>query len=72
MGKPSGGYSHSAGGFLHGNYDPPMSFGDAGERLTGKRVCICVGAGGVGKTSISAALAVGLAARRPVTLAVKP
>ena len=40
-----------------------MSFGDAGERLTGKRVCICVGAGGVGKTSISAALAVGLAAR---------
>jgi anion-transporting ArsA/GET3 family ATPase len=63
VGKPSGGYSHTAGGFLHGNYDPPMSFGDAGERLKGKRVCICVGAGGVGKTSISAALAVGLAAR---------
>jgi anion-transporting ArsA/GET3 family ATPase len=40
-----------------------MSFGGAGERLKGKRVCICVGAGGVGKTSISAALAVGLAAR---------
>jgi anion-transporting ArsA/GET3 family ATPase len=40
-----------------------MSCGDAGERLKGKRVCICVGAGGVGKTSISAALAVGLAAR---------
>jgi anion-transporting ArsA/GET3 family ATPase len=40
-----------------------MSFGGAAERLNGKRVCICVGAGGVGKTSISAALAVGLAAR---------
>ena len=34
-----------------------------GDRLRGKRVCICLGAGGVGKTSISAALALGLAAR---------
>jgi len=33
------------------------------KRLAGKRVCVCVGAGGVGKTTISAALAVGLAAR---------
>lgn len=33
------------------------------ERLSGKRVCICVGAGGVGKTTTSAALALGLAAR---------
>jgi anion-transporting ArsA/GET3 family ATPase len=33
------------------------------ERLEGKRICICAGAGGVGKTSISAALALGLAAR---------
>ncbi len=38
--------------------------GQAGvpERLHGKHVCICVGAGGVGKTTISAALALGLAA----------
>jgi anion-transporting ArsA/GET3 family ATPase len=33
------------------------------RRLQGKRVCVCVGAGGVGKTTTSAALAVGLAAR---------
>jgi anion-transporting ArsA/GET3 family ATPase len=32
-------------------------------RLRGKRVLICVGAGGVGKTTTSAALALGLAAR---------
>jgi anion-transporting ArsA/GET3 family ATPase len=30
---------------------------------TGKRVCICTGSGGVGKTTTAAALAVGLAAR---------
>jgi anion-transporting ArsA/GET3 family ATPase len=99
VGKPSGGYSHSAGGFLHGNYDPEMIKSDgkpkrrsapvrgpsktasssaadraAGrasaasgrgvlDRLTGKHVCVCLGAGGVGKTTTSAALAVGLAAR---------
>jgi anion-transporting ArsA/GET3 family ATPase len=33
------------------------------RRLNGKHVCVCVGAGGVGKTTTSAALAVGLAAR---------
>src|SRR4051795_960953 len=33
------------------------------ERLSGKRVLVCVGAGGVGKTTVSAALALGLAAR---------
>jgi anion-transporting ArsA/GET3 family ATPase len=33
------------------------------ERLHGKRICICLGAGGVGKTTTSAALALGLAAR---------
>jgi anion-transporting ArsA/GET3 family ATPase len=33
------------------------------DRLQGKRVCICLGAGGVGKTTTSAALALGLAAR---------
>ncbi len=32
-------------------------------RLRGKRVLVCVGAGGVGKTTTSAALALGLAAR---------
>jgi anion-transporting ArsA/GET3 family ATPase len=32
------------------------------DRLEGKRVCICVGSGGVGKTTTSAAIALGLAA----------
>ncbi len=31
--------------------------------LTGKRICICTGSGGVGKTTTAAALAIGLAAR---------
>ena len=33
-----------------------------GERLAGKRICIVAGSGGVGKTTASAALALGLAA----------
>jgi anion-transporting ArsA/GET3 family ATPase len=33
------------------------------KRLKGKQVCVCVGAGGVGKTTISAALGLGLATR---------
>lgn len=33
------------------------------KRLKGKKVCVCVGAGGVGKTTVSAALGLGLAAR---------
>jgi anion-transporting ArsA/GET3 family ATPase len=33
------------------------------RRLQGKRVCVCLGSGGVGKTTTSAALAFGLAAR---------
>jgi anion-transporting ArsA/GET3 family ATPase len=33
------------------------------KRLEDKRVCVCVGAGGVGKTTVSAALGLGLAAR---------
>jgi anion-transporting ArsA/GET3 family ATPase len=37
--------------------------GALGARLRGKRILICVGAGGVGKTTTSAALALGLAAR---------
>jgi len=32
------------------------------DRLEGKRVCICAGSGGVGKTTTSAAIAMGLAA----------
>ena len=59
--------------FLHGNYgsrdDPDdedaAASGSSGlrARLTGKRVLVCVGAGGVGKTTTSAALALGLALR---------
>jgi anion-transporting ArsA/GET3 family ATPase len=71
MGKPSGEYSHATGRFLHGNYDPPMATADVkhrrdgalSKRLKGKRVCICLGSGGVGKTTASAALALGLSAR---------
>jgi anion-transporting ArsA/GET3 family ATPase len=71
MGKPSGEYSHADGRFLHGNYDPGMATVQAKrrrngallKRLQGKRVCICLGSGGVGKTTTSAALALGLAAR---------
>src|ERR1700680_1418200 len=37
--------------------------GGGPDRLHGKRVCICLGAGGVGKTTTSAALALGLAIR---------
>ena len=33
------------------------------ELLDGKRICICAGAGGVGKTTTSAAIAMGMAAR---------
>ena len=33
------------------------------ERMVGKRICICTGSGGVGKTTTAAAVALGLAAR---------
>ena len=33
------------------------------ELLDGKRVCICAGSGGVGKTTSAAAIATGMAAR---------
>ncbi len=33
------------------------------ELLSGKRVCVCAGSGGVGKTTTSAAIALGMAAR---------
>jgi anion-transporting ArsA/GET3 family ATPase len=44
------------------------------ERLEGKRVCICAGSGGVGKTTTSAALAMGLAAegRRVAVVTIDP
>jgi anion-transporting ArsA/GET3 family ATPase len=64
-GWPSGGYSHGDRRFLHGNYDPDMAAGATTltQRIAGKRVLVCVGAGGVGKTTTSAALALGLAQR---------
>jgi anion-transporting ArsA/GET3 family ATPase len=44
------------------------------ERLRGKRVCVCAGPGGVGKTTTSAALALGLARRgqRVAVLTIDP
>jgi anion-transporting ArsA/GET3 family ATPase len=36
---------------------------NVGELLEGKEVCICAGSGGVGKTTTSAAIAMGMAAR---------
>jgi anion-transporting ArsA/GET3 family ATPase len=44
------------------------------ERLAGKRVCVCAGPGGVGKTTTSAALALGLArrGRRVAVLTIDP
>lgn len=40
---------------------PASERADLPERLRGKRVCICLGAGGVGKTTTAAAVALGLA-----------
>ncbi len=47
----------------HRPYDPqvPTKHIPLEKRLKGKQVCVCVGAGGVGKTTVSAALALGLA-----------
>ncbi len=44
------------------------------ELLEGKRVCICAGSGGVGKTTTSAAIAMGMAARglRVVVVTIDP
>jgi anion-transporting ArsA/GET3 family ATPase len=62
-----GRYSHARWRFLHrsshtifgvSTLESPLQ-----TRLEDKRVCVCVGAGGVGKTTISAALALGLASR---------
>jgi anion-transporting ArsA/GET3 family ATPase len=48
------------------NYDRRMAPSERArplDRLEGRRMCICLGAGGVGKTTTSAAIALGLAAR---------
>ncbi len=63
-----GGYSHSGpGDSCMGTTIPgwrrAIRHRASPARLAGKRVCICLGAGGVGKTTTSAALALGLAAR---------
>lgn len=44
------------------------------ERLDGRRICICAGSGGVGKTTTSAAIAMGLAAegRRVAVVTIDP
>jgi anion-transporting ArsA/GET3 family ATPase len=44
------------------------------ERLRGRRICICAGAGGVGKTTIAAALGMGLAnqGQRVLVLTIDP
>jgi anion-transporting ArsA/GET3 family ATPase len=66
FGKPSSFSIRTAGGdSCTRPYDPPVSprHLPLEKRLQGKQVCVCVGAGGAGKTTISAALALGLAAR---------
>ncbi len=51
-----------------------MARGGVAELLHGKRVCICAGSGGVGKTTTSAAIATGMAARglRVAVLTIDP
>ena len=48
--------------------------GGVAELLDGKRICICAGSGGVGKTTTSAAIAAGMAARgrRVAVLTIDP
>jgi anion-transporting ArsA/GET3 family ATPase len=76
-------YSQGAGGFLHPNYDHGVTAKRhvglaerllAGPEGGGKRVCICAGPGGVGKTTTSAAIALGLARRgqKVVVLTIDP
>ena len=47
---------------------------NVGELLEGKRICICAGSGGVGKTTTSAAIAMGMAAagKKVVVLTIDP
>jgi anion-transporting ArsA/GET3 family ATPase len=58
LGPPAPGRSATVG-----NPPAPDSHPSLSARLGGKRVLVCVGAGGVGKTTTSAALALGLAVR---------
>src|SRR5207302_110911 len=49
---------------LGGAFDRAGAAGvSVAELIEGRHVCICAGAGGVGKTTTSAAIAVGMAAR---------
>jgi anion-transporting ArsA/GET3 family ATPase len=63
--RSSGLYSHAHALFLHAPYDPSVRAPHTPleQRLRGADVCVCVGAGGVGKTTVSAAIGLGLAAR---------
>ncbi len=66
FGKPSSFGIRTAWGYsCMQPYDPrmPPRRVPLEKRLKGKKVCVCVGAGGVGKTTVSAALGLGLAAR---------
>jgi anion-transporting ArsA/GET3 family ATPase len=47
---------------------------NVGDLLEGKRICICAGSGGVGKTTTSAAIALGMAAsgKKVVVLTIDP
>jgi len=47
----------------HQDEGPDAPRGTISDVLEGKRVCICAGSGGVGKTTTSAAIAMGMAAR---------
>ena len=42
------------------------------DLLEGKRICVCAGSGGVGKTTTSAAIAAGMAARELTRTSVSP
>jgi anion-transporting ArsA/GET3 family ATPase len=78
--SPSGRYSHGQVRFLHGNYDPGVSRASRASQplplpaLADKRVIVTLGAGGVGKTTTSAALALGLAmsGRRVAVVTIDP
>ena len=63
-------YSDARGAFLpatHPRIAPVARAKPSGatvlELLEGRRICICAGSGGVGKTTVSAAVAMGMAAR---------
>ena len=64
----------SAEGDAPGGARSDFAKGALGEALLGRRVLICAGAGGVGKTTVSAAIALGLAAegRRVALVTIDP